>query len=41
VLRGMACDQIQGYVFSKALPPREFVAWAMQFAAANRAAKAG
>ena len=36
VLHEMGCDQIQGYVFSKALPAREFVPWAMQFAAANR-----
>ena len=35
-LHEMGCDQIQGYVFSKALPAREFVPWAMQFAAATR-----
>lgn len=30
-LEAMGCDQIQGYVFSPALPARELVAWIEQF----------
>ena len=30
-LEAMGCDQIQGYVFSRALPARELVAWVEQF----------
>ena len=37
-LEAMGCDQVQGYVFSRALPARELVAWIEQFGASNRAA---
>lgn len=35
-LEAMGCDQIQGYVFSKALPAREFAEWVEQFSAPSQ-----
>ena len=36
-LEAMGCDQVQGYVFSRALPARELVAWIEQFGAPDSA----
>jgi EAL domain-containing protein (putative c-di-GMP-specific phosphodiesterase class I)/PleD family two-component response regulator len=33
-LRARECDEIQGYFFSKPLPPSEFITWARSFATA-------
>jgi EAL domain-containing protein (putative c-di-GMP-specific phosphodiesterase class I) len=30
MLRSLSCDELQGYLFSRPLPPDEFVKWALR-----------